>query len=287
MCKDKVLACAALYGDPDGCVYNDKSKTLERNGNKTCGLTSLLNFVNTVDSVKVAEGCEKSLTDYAKELCTPTEEGGHEYPWKCRMRGIGAWTEIANSEDYNKVDTTTLYGMFQMRARDFCGDELLTGSNNAQSNEPDTKLKASIANSKGIIEKIVEDIKINLAIQARDECESKDDVQSGKKGINGVWIDNELVGTMLASKVDSKSYNSEFYGRFFGGSYDSASYGYGFCAANTTMTQCLAQNIDPDKNLAEYDSATGECKFKEDWYNEKTLSIGGYVEDGVYYVMDN
>lgn len=287
MCKDKVLACAALYGDPDGCVYVDKTKTLENNGSKKCGLTSLLNFVNTVDSVKVAEGCEKSLTDYATELCTPTtgeaEEGGHGYPWKCRLRGIGAWTDIVNpDEDYSKVDTTTLYGIFQMRARDFCGDELLNSGQNGNMNGPDTALKTSIANSQAIIEKIVEDIKDNLAIQAREECEKKDS-EDGTKGINGVWIDNDLVGSLFASKIDTSSYNTEFYGRFYGGKYDSVNYGYGYCAANTTMTKCLAQNVDPDKSLAEYDAASGECKFKDDWYKEKCASIGGYMEGDTCY----
>lgn len=69
MCYNRVQACAALYGDPDGCVYDDETKKLTPNNGKKCGLQSLLAFVDTVDSVKVAEGCETVLTKYAKEIC--------------------------------------------------------------------------------------------------------------------------------------------------------------------------------------------------------------------------
>lgn len=103
MCKDQVLACAALYGDPNACIYDDKSKTLKDNGTGTCGLKSLLAYVNTVDSVKVAEGCEISLRDYAKELCGD----GTDYPWGCRL--------------YTK---TKLENLLREKAELFCGEKL-------------------------------------------------------------------------------------------------------------------------------------------------------------------
>ncbi len=110
MCKDQVLACAALYGNPDSCVYDDKTKTIkDKDGG--CGLKSLLAYVNTVDSIKVAQGCENSLREYAKELCASTDEY-HEYPWGCRLRSE---TDVRN--------------MLNERASYVCGADLVKASN--------------------------------------------------------------------------------------------------------------------------------------------------------------
>lgn len=107
MCRDSVLTCASLYGDVDGCVYDDSTKTLRQREGKKCGLQSLLAYVNTVDSVRVAQGCENSLREYAKELCS--NEGDSEYPWGCRLR----------SESDIRAALTT-------QARNFCGADLIT-----------------------------------------------------------------------------------------------------------------------------------------------------------------
>ncbi|MCQ2571501.1 MAG: hypothetical protein MJ165_00675 [Alphaproteobacteria bacterium] len=106
MCKDQVLACAALYGNPDSCVYDDKTKTVkDKDGG--CGLKSLLAYVNTVDSVKVSQGCETSLREYAQELCASSDEN-HEYPWGCRLISFG------------KVKA-----LLAERAELFCGQKLI------------------------------------------------------------------------------------------------------------------------------------------------------------------
>jgi hypothetical protein len=108
MCKDQVMACAALYGDTDGCIYDDASKTLTQREGKVCGLQSLLAYVNTVDSVRVAQGCELSLREYAEELCADTAGTGYGYPWGCRLRSE---EEIAE--------------LLRKRASDFCGADLI------------------------------------------------------------------------------------------------------------------------------------------------------------------
>ena len=85
-CYDRVLACAALYGDPNGCKYDDKTKKITNaGGNKKCGLQSLLVYVDTVDSVKVAEGCELALSGYAHQLCDPQvgDPSTYVYPMGC------------------------------------------------------------------------------------------------------------------------------------------------------------------------------------------------------------
>jgi len=112
MCKDQVMACAALYGDTDGCIYDDASKTLTQREGKVCGLQSLLAYVNTVDSVRVAQGCELSLREYAEELCADTAGTGYGYPWGCRLRGE---EEIA--------------ALLRKHAADFCGADLIVQNN--------------------------------------------------------------------------------------------------------------------------------------------------------------
>ena len=106
MCRDSVLACAALYGDVDGCVYNDADKTLKQVEGRNCGLKSLLAYVNTVDSVRVAQSCETSMRSYAKELCSNDDD---EYPWGCRL-----------------MSETQLSDALKKRAKNFCGADLIT-----------------------------------------------------------------------------------------------------------------------------------------------------------------
>lgn len=87
MCADQVIACASLYGDTDGCEFDGNGRLTTGNGqgnaNDRCGLTELLKFVDSVDSVRIAEGCETAIDNYLTDLCTP-ETGEIGYPWKCR-----------------------------------------------------------------------------------------------------------------------------------------------------------------------------------------------------------
>lgn len=87
MCKDKVSACAALFGNNDGeknitCTFDQK--TGKWTNPDACGLSALVNFVSAVDTTRINEGCETALKNYATELCTPTS-GTMGYPWNCRL----------------------------------------------------------------------------------------------------------------------------------------------------------------------------------------------------------
>ncbi len=92
MCADQVIACASLYGDTKDCEFdgngrltagnNDGSKFMGAAASSRCGLTELLAFVDTVDTVRVTEGCETALENYLTDMCTP-ETGDHGYPWLC------------------------------------------------------------------------------------------------------------------------------------------------------------------------------------------------------------
>ena len=89
LCQDKVIACASLYGDTTGCSFDGNGKLTTGNtadGTKRCGLSALLKFVDSVDEVRVAEGCATAIDNYVKQLCTPST-GTQGYPWNCRRYG--------------------------------------------------------------------------------------------------------------------------------------------------------------------------------------------------------
>ena len=79
MCIDKLSACAALFGNGDSCVFDAKTGRLTNT--TACGLRELIDFVDAVDTDRIAEGCESSLKNYVTELCTDSTG----YPWKCRL----------------------------------------------------------------------------------------------------------------------------------------------------------------------------------------------------------
>ena len=79
MCVDKLSACAALFGNGDSCVFD--AKTGKLTNSTACGLKELVDFVDAVDTDRIADGCESSLKNYATELCTDSSG----YPWKCRL----------------------------------------------------------------------------------------------------------------------------------------------------------------------------------------------------------
>lgn len=88
-CQDKVIACASLHGDTTGCSFDGNGKLTTGNttdGTKRCGLSALLKFVDSVDEVRVAEGCATAIDNYVKQLCTPPT-GTQGYPWNCRRYG--------------------------------------------------------------------------------------------------------------------------------------------------------------------------------------------------------
>ena len=90
MCMDKVSACAALFSNGESCNFDKKSGRLL---NETaCGLAALTNFVDSVDTIRISEGCETALNNYVKDLCADTTSG-KGYPWGCRTRSIKEITD--------------------------------------------------------------------------------------------------------------------------------------------------------------------------------------------------
>ncbi|MDE5615589.1 MAG: hypothetical protein K2I81_02020 [Alphaproteobacteria bacterium] len=73
MCREKLSACANLYGG----------------GSK--GMTELVNTMKTITDQKIAQQCQTTLMDYAKEMCAvPSNDSLHAYPFGCRTYNPGS-----------------------------------------------------------------------------------------------------------------------------------------------------------------------------------------------------
>lgn len=311
MCRDSVLACAALYGDVNGCIYDDATKKITQNPNSgggKCGLDSLLEYVNIADSVRVAQGCETSLREYAKELCDDDDKNG--YPWGCRLR---------SEEDIRKA--------LLSRVDDFCGGNLMTsgtGSNvlsvprdEAAAAQTSSGMAAAaairkhvisragttsghnvtdlnfniisnIAQSDDIIENVIRDIRSNLVRQLARECDTITDEGMLLWAASDYGVEkNDVVlipSTWLKSVYGTDSDLSFLKKTGFSGhkarvdkngvtlnESGDGSFGWGICMKPTDRQLCELQA--GDNNLAEYKN--GKCKFKDAWYEDKCTELGG------------
>ncbi len=271
MCSDKVLACAALYGDPTKCEIDIKTNRVKDKGG--CGLTSLLNFVSTVDDVRIAEGCGTAVENYLKQLCTPTS-GDEGYPWNCRSvdfskinfenivwgknNGISTQsqrTSVAKNAGKDFVSTVVNYAI------DTCG----VGDNG----EIETRAQESI-------KKELSDIYSQVFVQMYQKCTE----------FNGIWISpNE-------ENFDASPALTGFYSNVFGGD-RTKGMSLGKCSENTTRTRCLQYNdtFAGESNsesgtspVSRYDADRDECIFSDVWYKQQCSMMGGYFENGVCYV---
>lgn len=242
MCQEKVTACAALYGGNSACRF-DGNGHLTSNA-QSCGLAALLAFVDTVDEVRVAEGCAASVDKYVQELCTPTS-GDMGFPWNCRK--LNMWASSGN--------TNSIESMVVNFAVQNCGDP--TASNVTFASLP--------SQTRTQVERSLSNIEEQLDFQLQQTCE----------GMNGIWLrEGDSYTTPL----------TVFYSRVFGGTVDSVTTGFGTCAENTVLTMCEAQNAGGDATVATYNAQTDECVLADTWYQSQCTMIGGYYEMGACYV---
>lgn len=269
MCQDKVTACASLYGDTDGCQFDGNGKLVSANdkSGKRCGLTALLNFVDTVDNVRVAEGCATAIDNYVKELCTPTagntgKSGGMGFPWNCRSKALDG----NGNEPVNGSASASIAENIRNFAVENCSDPNV--SEKTYQNLP-IQTRTQVA-------KAISDIQEQLEYQMMDTCEKLD----------GYWVssDAELSGS---SGALLDAFYSSVYGK--GKSIDSKITGtWGKCVENTTRIRCLAYNDTESGStpVASYDLNRDECTFTEAWYKMKCESLGGYYEGATCYVAN-
>ena len=207
-CYDKVLACAALYGDQDGCKFDDKSKKLTNAPGKKCGLQSLLAFVDTVDAVKVAEGCEIALTKYAHQLCDPQvgDDDTVVYPAGCAS-----------------MSREELWAAMEARRKTFCPATMV---NNDDANTLSTSADAY---NTTIMNQIIQDIYRELDIVFTAGCDE----------FNGTWT--------ASAPASNDLLNADFYLTYYGITINSQtnmnslnSHNMGWCIGGTRQQQCVA-----------------------------------------------
>ena len=256
MCADKVVACAALYGDKEehvACTFDDYGRFT--GDAKKCGLTALLAFVENVDSTRVAEGCATAIDSYLQNLCTPTS-GTDGYPWQCRGKKIG---DIFGTSATGGTINDSLSDNVRWFALNNCNDPA-----NPVDNFADLPLETQL-NVQNALSNISEEMEGLLM----DQCENLD----------GYWVEELDTGDKKLNVFYANLYNGQ-----------TPETGLGYCIENTTMVQCLNYNDDIDtesgRTLASYDRTTDECTFTDEWYQEKCSILGGYFESGVCYVSN-
>lgn len=253
MCYEKVVACAALFGDNSSsqCKFDSRGHLTPDSG--TCGLASLLNYVSTVDSINAVEKCEAGLRDYLTKLCTPGD-GIHEFPYNCRNM-IPDGTDNSMSVEYVAKNYSIEY----------CQDP--TGTNTIKNISSWAAIDARI---KAITESAIDEIKSNIADALASQCETLD----------GIWdfgttprVGNELLPS--------------FYNSVYGGNKQTH---WGVCYENSAHLRCLgfAEETDDDGNpMASWNETLGQCTLTDAWYRDRCENwLNGYYENSVCYVAN-
>ena len=225
MCKDKVNACAILYPG---------------------GKDDLIALVNTVDTLRIAEGCTTALTNYVQnELCAPAaNESGRKYPWGCR-----------------DVDVDDLNTKITNRAKVYC--------------KIDNKDNGLSFKSEDVVNNLIAQIKSELQVLYDTECNA----------VGGIWVESGETADSTYVKDTNTNYEQKFYSALVGGIKDRTIKidSYGYCYANSLKIQCEMQNTATN-GLAKYDEVAGKCVFEPDWYKNRCEFIGGYYENDTCYI---
>ena len=260
MCADKVEACAALYrtGSEAKCQVDTTTNRIKNAS--ACGLGALINFVDTVDDVRVAEGCGTAVENYLKQLCTPSS-GDEGYPWNCRLREFGNLNEGKNWDKTNVSNDMTLAQMVVNYAIENC-----IGSDATSLPASESRIQADIVRQFSGLQEELEGV-------LSEKCTEQD----------GFWFVSSTPDSVTSSM---KPLNS-FYANVFGGRATDKEKSLGTCYENSTMVQCISYNADnaKDGEMARYDAVRDECIFTDKWYEQQCSLLGnGYFENGVCYV---
>ncbi len=276
MCYDRVQACAALYGDPDGCVYDDASKKLKPVAGKNCGLQSLLTFVDTVDSVKVAEGCESVLSDYAHELCPDDITYKYEADGSIATDASGNYIidkqipygKCATDKDVKKSKAQIRAAM-DNRRKVFCPSDLINedGANTISA----TALNTNVMNI--IIKKIYDDMGIAFT--------------AGCEDLGGSWVDADEVAKPALEMLVQEFY-TKYYGRKVTKAGDFVEMGLvdtGWCISAEKESQCIDLKDEWQEGLDD----NGSCKLTDYWFMDMCTDLlkGRWDKSGKSCVIDN
>ncbi len=324
MCSDKVLACAALYakeGTAEQCKLNSKGKISNAN---SCGLKSLLSFVNNVDETRIAEGCGTAIDSYIKQLCTPTS-GDHEYPWNCRLRTFNE----RNIDVYNlNVITTLSRSALPRSARPAINtstfnnvsiaNNVASMSNITEAREipgvnsiahvSDSPNSAQITYKRGDNSNLVQMImnyafencgadnkleqrtinEVSLKLQnLREEMIGM--METECENVDGIWIVADS-----KTNIDSLSLGNglpAFYNNVFSTSHADANTKYGTdrlgrCVQNDIAARCAQEDqLSGGNGLAKYQN--GRCVFSPEYYQYQCEHVRGVWANNHCYVWDD
>lgn len=270
MCYDRVQACAALYGDPDGCVYDDANKKMTTKAGTCsggqpckCGLQSLLTFVDTVDSVKVAEGCESVLSKYAHELCPDIPEETDD-EGKVITEKIPYGKCLSGETKKSKAQ---IRAAMDNRMKVFCPSDLINS-------DTSNTVSASAFNT-NIMNTIVKDIYDALGIAFTAGCED----------LGGAWVSSE---ESAAPAVDMLI--QEFYTKYYGRKVTKAGdfiemnlEDTGWCISADRQNQCLDLGEEYTTGLDD----NGSCKLTDFWFMDMCTNLLNGQWEGGNCVVDN
>ncbi|MBR6597946.1 MAG: hypothetical protein IKK76_00925 [Alphaproteobacteria bacterium] len=258
MCVDKLLSCANLYGNETCNVTVTNGKVAFDTTAKGCGMAALLDYANTVDAVRVAEGCTAAIEKYVTDTCTPTGDGA--YPWNCRT---------LSQSDLRKSIMTRV----ALYCREPNGDKI---DENATSFDDikDTAMRESI-------ERIYDNVVAGIGSALMEKCAEN----------NGLWYEADESGG-LGAGVQKLEQENTFYATVFGRTARNSAdleY-YGRCVANTERTACLAQNDMGDGvEYTTFDSTRNVCIFKNEWYEYVCANVlnGEWSDNTCYWDSRN
>lgn len=281
MCVDKVVACAALYGDGTDCTIDSKGRVTGDNKGR-CGLTELLAFVDSVDEVRVGEGCASAIDKYVKDLCTPTADG-QEFPWNCRTLTKGALNSEMSVNSIDTANDNSIAGSIARFALKNCSDPNLKDNGGNKVENPAIKHLPEVTRTQ--ITKSVQDIASELEMMMMENCEQMD----------GFWYSKSVeYGPEEQEAINSAKDLAAFYRMAYGASIsNTTNQTWGRCIENTTRVKCLAYNSgtgDENKDgvsgeVARYDATRDECILSDEWYRTRCTMLGnGYYEGGVCYI---
>lgn len=245
-CYEKVLACASLYGDPTGCKYDDKTKKITTVGGKKCGLQALLTYVDTIDAVKVAEGCETGLRKRAHEICDPR-------------------VSILDSETIRKC-VSAISSKIALKKELNAYKDKFCPVDAYQSDDSNPLSAKSVFNNTALVDQVVDELYEELGLAFMRACE--DD-----KAIGGEWVaEQPLVGEL------SKEFYKKYLGKTSVTSYSTQQIkalgenNVGWCIMGAEQRECLALGSEASWEVTD---GVGECVLTTAWYRNRCQILGG------------
>ncbi len=270
MCKEKVVACAALYGNANGneaCDF-DEAGHLKSNASN-CGLTALLNFVDSVDDSRAAEGCEVAINNYLEKLCTPTAtDSKNKYPWNCRSLAVGEISGEMENSLKDQISTKTLAGSIAKYAVENCSNPDTPTDKLTFNNLPAlTQQQARLALS-GVYEQ--------LTAQLGDTCST----------LGGNWVNKTEYNRLTNSGMAPVTLDAFYLAVYADSGADADRTSWGYCLENGVAVACNKWNTS-DTVVAKYNSQTDTCEFTDEWYAQRCEDLDGYWENSMCYAPQN